>query len=315
MLELAYRHDEDVYAWIVKNSMGVIEELNAFNFQILKATGMPMLLMFVDKNNVHHDSHLYMFERVAEVYEDVIKFGWMDCTEPIKAKKQALGLVTEILPAVAFNLLEDRQIAFDEGKVLNEQNLKEFVQNFLENKVSQFINKPTHQIDPELLKGYSNVDRITMEQFDSLVLTEGYDVCVMFYSSFNNQESYTLAPYMNKLAKRFKEMREEIPKVRVYMFDVSTQSVPKNVKMEKLPAIFVFPAFHKKPPYIQFTGDGKVLPIMFFIQKYSDIQFELPELPHLSPDQVDEYWKQVSELEPERQEKVSAANERREWDL
>ena len=28
MLELAYRHDEDVYAWIVKNSMGVIEELN-----------------------------------------------------------------------------------------------------------------------------------------------------------------------------------------------------------------------------------------------------------------------------------------------
>jgi len=144
MLELAYRHDEDVYAWIVKNSMGVIEELNAFNFQILKATGMPMLLMFVDKNNVHHDSHLYMFERVAEVYEDVIKFGWMDCTEPIKAKKQALGLVTEILPAVAFNLLEDRQIAFDEGKVLNEQNLKEFVQNFLENKVSQFINKPTH---------------------------------------------------------------------------------------------------------------------------------------------------------------------------
>ena len=84
-----------------------------------------------------------MFERVAEVYEDVIKFGWMDCTEEhIKAKKQALGLVTEILPAVAFNLLEDRQIAFDEGKVLTEQALKEFVQNFLENKVSQFINKP-----------------------------------------------------------------------------------------------------------------------------------------------------------------------------
>jgi hypothetical protein len=119
-------------------------------------------------------------------------------------------------------------------------------------------------------------------------MEEGFDVCVLFYSSFNNEESYTIAPYFNKMAKRFKEL--EFPNVRLYMIDVARESVPKGIKMDKLPGIFLFPAFHKTPPYIQFTGEGKVLPMMFFIEKYADIKFELPELPHLSPDQIEAYW-------------------------
>jgi hypothetical protein len=57
------------------------------------------------------------------------------------------------------------------------------------------------------------------------------------------------------------------------------------------------------------------LPIMFFIEKYVDITFELPELPHLSPEQVDAYWVQKAELPEDRQKAVGDANERRNWDL
>lgn len=49
-----------------------------------------------------------------------------------------------------------------------------------------------------------------------------------------------------------------------------------------MPAIHLFPAFHKHPPYVNYTGKAKVLPIMYFIEKYADVKFELPEMPHLS---------------------------------
>jgi len=57
-----------------------------------------------------------MLERVAENHEESIKFGYVDVHEQgLGAKRRALGLVTEILPAVAFNLFENRQLAFDES--------------------------------------------------------------------------------------------------------------------------------------------------------------------------------------------------------
>jgi hypothetical protein len=101
---------------------------------------------------------------VAEDFEDLIRFAWLDATvEHVKEKKRALGLFTEILPAVAFNLMENRQIAFDEGKPVNYQNLKEFVQNFLEDKVGNFRNKPQHNVDPELMAKYTDVEKIGLD--------------------------------------------------------------------------------------------------------------------------------------------------------
>lgn len=66
---------------------------------------MPMLIMFLDAQNLSHDTYLQTFKRVAENWEEQVKFGWMDMNEPaVAAKKSSIGLVTEILPAIAFNL-------------------------------------------------------------------------------------------------------------------------------------------------------------------------------------------------------------------
>lgn len=186
-LELAYRHDKTIYPWIVSNSLQMVEQLGAFNFQYYKATNLPMLIMFLDAQNMNHDAHLDIFKQVAEKWEDDIKFGWMDTQDPmVAAKKSSIGLVTEILPAIAFNLQEDRQLAFDEGKPITYDNLMIFVQDFKENRVGQFINKASHSIDPKLEASLANVIKITREDYEELVYTEGTDVLVLFYSTFNN---------------------------------------------------------------------------------------------------------------------------------
>jgi len=128
-----------------------------------------------------------MFNRVADLHENDIKFGYMDInTLGVAAKKKMLGLVTEILPSVAFNLAENRQLAFDESSPVNFQNLNIFINDFKQDRVGSFVNKSMHPIDPELEASLASIDSITRDRYDELVFTEGNDVLVLYYSTFNN---------------------------------------------------------------------------------------------------------------------------------
>mmetsp|Transcript_25797 Transcript_25797/g.25340 ORF Transcript_25797/g.25340 Transcript_25797/m.25340 type:complete len:275 (-) Transcript_25797:66-890(-) len=274
---------------------------------------MPMLIMFLDKNNVNMDEYLDIFKKVARDFEDHIKFVWLDGTEEVnKQRKRKIGLVTEILPSLAFNLADGRIYPYLEGKPITRESIAEFVTEFLENKHS-VKNVPDYKPDIELEKKYKDTPIVTRETFDELVLGEGFDVLVLFYSSHKNQESYTIAPYFNKLAKRYGEL--EFTNLRVYRMDVAIQSVHKFVKTDTIPSVYLFPAFHKQPPYIRYTGDMDVLRMMFFVEKYVDVKFELPDVPHLSPDEAEEYWDKKAKLTPEQQQEEAKRHEIRHFDL
>jgi len=304
---------QDMYNWVLSNGIGLVEELTPYNFQIYKTIGKPILIMFLDKNNSHHYEYLNMFKKVARDFEDQVKFVWMDGSSPTnKARKKDLGLTTEILPSLAFNLNDKRIFPFDENKPLTKDSVARFVQDFLENKLVPGTKKTT-QADPEFEEIYKDTPKLKLGEFEEKAFEEGKDVLLLLYSSHNNENSYTLAPYYNKVAKRFKEL--EFSNVAVYRLDVATEGVPSSMKLSSVPSVFFFPAFKKQPPFIQYTGEAKVLPLMFFVQKYSDIKFSLPDLPHLSPDQVEAYYEQKSQLSPDQQEKVAKANEQRTFDL
>jgi len=65
------------------------------------------------------------------------------------------------------------------------------------------------------------------------------------------------------------------------------------MKVEHMPALYLIPAFHKKPPFIYYEGRGKVYDMMLFIEKYVDVYIELPNNPHLTAEEIIEYRKQM----------------------
>lgn len=305
---------QDIESWITKSGVSLVDELTGYNFQIYKELRFPMLAMFLDKNNLNQDYYLSMFTKVARDFEHSIKFVWMDGNDPvIMQRKRKLGLITKILPSLAYNLLDDRIIPYPESQPITENGIRSFVVDFLDNKLKSVSKISDNKPSLDFEKKYSETPIVYMENFEEKVLQEGVDVVLLIYSSFESEDSYNMAPYYNKLAKRFTELN--YPSLKVYRLDIATDAVPKMIKIDHIPSIYMFPAFHKNPPYIHYTGINKVPPMMFFVQKYADIKFELPILPHLSPDQIDPYYTQKAELPLERQEKVAAANERREWDL
>ena len=242
----------------------------------------------------------------------MINFVWMDgTTETSKEKRKTVGLVTENLPAMAFNLLDGRVFPYDESKNITLKGIKYFCANFLENKLKQGVKKTGFKgKNMEIEQKFRNTKSIAMNDLDQLVFQDGTDVMLLVYES-NDEKSLNIAPNFNKVALRFKELA--IPTMKVYKIDADNEPVQTIIGHYVLPAILFFPAFHKSKPYIQYTGEGKAVQLMFFAQKYADIRFDLPELPHLSPDQVEAYWQQVGELSEERREKVAKANEERDW--
>lgn len=300
--------------WITRNGVGLVEELTPYNFQIYKGISLPMLIMFLDKTNTKQDEYLDMFTKAARDFENDVKFVYLDGNEPVNIqRRRKLGLITDMLPSLAFNLADGRVYPHDESKEITKESILSFVTEFLEHKEQKGTIVSNYKQDYEIETLYRNTPILTKENFEKVALTEGDDIFVLFYSSSNNPDSISVAPYFNKLAKRYGEL--EFPNLKIFRYDVGVQSVYKNIKTDKVPVMYMFPAFHKKSPYIQYTGETTVIRMMFFIQKYSDVKFELPDLPHLNPYEVEEYWESKSKLPHEKQEKVAASHEIRQFDL
>lgn len=308
-LDLEY--DKNIVSFICKSSVNIIEELTSSTFQVYKTLSLPMLVLFIDPTSPDSNSLLSHYEKTARDFNQHIHFVWMDGNKPIsQGKRKSVGLVTDNLPAMAFNLLDGRVFPFDENKEITLKSIQHFCVNFLENKLKEGPKKTSKGRNPEIEGKFGNTKGIKADDLDSLVFKEGTDVMLLIYES-NNENSLSIASNFNKVALRFKELG--YPNMQVYRIDAEIEPVQVKIGTYILPAVLFFPAFHKSKPYIQYTGDGKAVQLMFFAQKYADIKFELPELPHLSPDQVPAYWEQVSSLSEEKRAKVAEANEKRDW--
>ena len=225
-------------------------------------------------------------------------------------KKKSVGILTDVLPAMAFNLIDTRVFPFDYTKEINSENLKKFIFDFLNNKLKPGAKQTMRQQNPEIEEKYKDTPYISADLIHSKILDEGTDVMLLIYDS-SNKSALAIAPHYNRVARRFNELR--INSLKVFRIDAAAEAVHSILGTYILPAILFFPSFHKAKPFVQFTGDATTVQMMFFAQKYADIKFELPELPHLSPDQVPAYWEQVAELDSEKRKKTAEANERRDW--
>ena len=309
-LDLEY--DKDIVSFICKSSVNTIEELTSSTFQVYKTVSLPMLVLFIDLSSPDINNLLSHYEKASRDFNQHIHFVWMDGNKPIsQEKRKSIGLVTNKLPAMGFNLLDGRVFPFDENKEITLKSIQHFCANFLENKLKEGPKKVSKGRGTDAEGKLGNIKSIVGDDLEGLVFKEGTDVMLLIYES-NNEKSLSIASNFNKVGLRFKELG--YPNMQIYRIDAEVEPVQVKIGTYVLPAVLFFPAFHKSKPYIQYTGDGKAVQLMFFAQKYADIKFELPELPHLSPDQVPAYWEQVSDLSEERRAKVAEANERRNWD-
>lgn len=281
VLDLELPHE--IKKWIMSNCVGLAEELTPYNFHMYQASSWPMFIMFTDPKNDFHNFYLDLFRKVARKFDEQVKFMWLDGTqEDYIKKKNTLGLATEILPAFAFNSRRKVNHPYPEAADITEANLDRFVQDYLDGKKSTYKS----EMPPDTIR-LDECERVDTEDFKEKVLSEGTDVLFFVYSSHNSKESEKVAPVFNKVCKRFQEL--DYPNLKIFVVDASKQLVHKTVNVGKLPMAFFASAYKKSDIFEPYKGNYRVLDIMKFVEKKAGVKFVLPELSHLSAEEVEEY--------------------------
>jgi len=256
---------------------------------------------------------------------------------------KSLGLYggRERLPSLAFNTKDGSQIPFPEELPVNKDTLLRFCADFVTGKLknkadaaamakkalqaTQPLNRKNTVIREEVRKapekvrgiteqfgdgdvGDEDITVLTAKSFESVAMDEEKDVLLMLHAQ-GCEKCGQLAVYYKRMAQRFQNL--SIPSLLITRMDVTHEAPPAhlNLLVGPLPILILFPASEKRPPWLFYTGIGKVQQIMKWVHQHASIPFHLPDLPHLSESDRVLYKKQIREREEhlaEEREKEAA---------
>jgi len=292
--------------WIMQKSVRLVDEITNHNFVYYESLKRPMVLLFLDRKAANRGV-LNAIKAVARRHENKLTFGWLD-GHAYAGKMSALGLTSGTLPALAINTMQHGRFAFPASGEFTEAAISQWIDEFIAGRLEQGSQAESAAArgeggglmskSPEPVKGLVEVSKDT---FISEVLQDSqHDVVVLFHTS-TQESSSNFHLYWKKVVERFSALG--IKSVKLARYDVANHQVPREVDFEATPAIIMFPASDKTPPFPVFHGKGKVRPIMLWVQQVANIKFDFPnDTPHLDEEQREAYLVQIKE----RDERVNA---------
>jgi hypothetical protein len=146
---------------------------------------------------------------------------------------------------------------------------------------------------------------VTEESFETVVMDEKKDVLLLLHAK-ECEPCAHLSVYYKRMAQRFKDLKTD--SLVIARMDVTEASPPADLQLMagELPIIVLLPATAggpglfggpKLPPWDFFSGLGKVQVLMRWVEAHVGIKFKLPNLPHLTEEQVEAFKVQVRERE------------------
>uniref|UniRef100_A0A7S0QJA9 Thioredoxin domain-containing protein n=1 Tax=Cryptomonas curvata TaxID=233186 RepID=A0A7S0QJA9_9CRYP len=209
-----------------------------------------------------------------------------------------MGLVGDALPSMAFNTLDGRLYPHPTHERITEPGIKAFTEDFLSGRVrpqraSQTRREAEQAAAAAARDGADGLLEITFDTFNDICLDTSHDVLVLYYSSAA-QVSKDLWPYFRRVVQRFRALN--ITSLRIGRYDVSKNQLPNRLEIENFPAIIMYPANDKEPPFRLFHGKAQVRPIMLWAQETASIKFAFEnDTPHLDAEQREAYIVQIKE--------------------
>lgn len=277
---------EDMFVWINEASLQPLEELSPESYKIGDTVKKPMYLAFINRKHPKYaEKSLDLYEKLTEIAPKYPQFIFMftEDTENV-AKKRYLGINWKEEPAMAMNYMKSSgSIVFPRSKAFTKKNIEQFIDDYISGEVE--VTTTSHYMENQYIALMPNVQHISSRDFEKVCLTKGYDVLLLMYDAYGDEEENTMAAkFYEKTASRFKDI--SIITLKVVAYDIYEHSIPLELEYtQDLPQLIFFPAYHKSPPYRYFQ-DIRAEKLMRKVQESSDIKFNLPENYHLNEEEV-----------------------------
>ncbi|KAL1517563.1 hypothetical protein ABEB36_001311 [Hypothenemus hampei] len=225
--------ESNVKKFIQTNSLPLLVEFNHETAQkIFGGEIKSHLLLLLNKNDESYEKVTEAARSVAKPFRDQVLFVTIDTNEEDHQRiLEFFGVKQEEIPAVRLIKLEEDMAKYKpENNDLSAENLKEFVQNFLDGKLKQ------HLLSQDVPEDWDKepVKVLVATNFDSVALDRNKNVLVEFYAPWCGH-CKQLAPIYDKVAEHFKDTEDVV----IAKID-STANELETIKITSFPTLKLF---------------------------------------------------------------------------
>jgi protein disulfide-isomerase A1 len=171
---------EDIESFLKENSVPLVDEVNADNYQAYASSGLPLAYLFLDATDETRDEHIAYLRPLAKAHKGKLNFVWIDAVKFADHAK-ALNLHEAKWPAfVVQDLSEQLKYPLDQNEVVTESTVSSWVTEYLAGNLKPQLKS---QAVPETQD--ENVFTLVSTQFDDVVFDNDKDVFVEFYAPWS----------------------------------------------------------------------------------------------------------------------------------
>lgn len=221
--------------WINKNSLKQVDELTNEAYRLYELLRQPQFYVFVDFENPKQAKAcakaVEVIKQVAPKFSHVIGFFQVNNTQ-FQNRKRILGVTWDELPAMAFNMIDSRVIAYPRGKPIEKDIVFDWFDDVIKGKVEAKTKGFQREIaDPDIGPYLLNNTMIaTRENYTDLITQEGFDTLVFIYTTeaISNPQRNIALQY-NLVADAFQKLGMTHT-IRTLSYDVNVNAFPDGIE-------------------------------------------------------------------------------------
>lgn len=168
---------EDIETFVKGNSMPLVDEVSADNYQIYAESGLPLAYLFLDPADASRDKHIAYLQPLAKAHSGKLNFVWIDAVKFADHGK-ALNLHEPKWPAfVIQDLSQQLKYPMDQTVDVTKDTVVAWVDQYMAGDL-----KPQLKSQPVPESQDESVFTLVSTEFDQVVFDDDKDVFVEFYA-------------------------------------------------------------------------------------------------------------------------------------
>ncbi|KAF8591542.1 protein disulfide isomerase [Ramaria rubella] len=249
---------EDMEIFLKDNSMPLVDEVSADNYQNYATSGLPLAYLFLDPADDNREEHVAYLKPLASQYKGKLNFVWIDAVK-FSDHAKALNLVEPKWPAfVIQDLSQQLKYPLDQNEDVSEARVTAWVNEYTAGRLKPQLKS---QAVPETQD--ESVFTLVSNEFDEVVFDDEKDIFVEFYAPWCGH-CKRLKPIWDTLGDRYAEVKDRIT---IAKMDATENDVPPSAPFR----VSGFPTLKFKAAgsrnFIDYDGDRTLESLVEFVEQ------------------------------------------------
>ncbi|KAF8529165.1 protein disulfide isomerase [Hysterangium stoloniferum] len=249
---------DDLESFLKENSIPLVDQVNADNYQVYAQSALPLAYLFSEPNDKALEGHLNDLRTVAKQYKGKLNFVWIDATRFTDHAK-ALNVLEPKWPAFVIQTIADQlKYPMDQSLDLTGERIIDWTHKFMAGDL-----KPALKSQPVPESQDESVFTLVTTQFDQVVFDNDKDVFIEFYAPWCGH-CKRLKPTWDTLGDRYADIQDRIT---IAKMDATENDIPPSAPFR----VAGFPTLKFKPAggseFIDYDGDRTLESLIEFVEK------------------------------------------------